>query len=170
MSVDVCLVNWSRESIFHKQDHAHSENVTRQNQEYVGLRCSDLSVALCGVLCLFTFADDMMNVERDPDAHAVECMAVRMALATAAPHSSQSVSSVSIQTECVAPVPVTQHVALSSSCAAPVSVIEYVTPTLIFDAAPVPVAGPVAPAPADSYATPTTVNAYLASHTWRLHL
>ena len=73
-----------------------------------------------------------------------------MALATAAHHSSQRVSSASTQTEYVAPLPVTEYVApaLSSST--------------VFDAAPAPVTYHVAPAPADSYATPATVNAYVA--------
>ena len=69
----------------------------------------------------------MMNVERDPACVSAsrrrrdrrlrsfwrhECMAVRMALATAAHHSSLRVSSASIQTEYVAgPAPVTGYVA-----------------------------------------------------------
>ena len=81
-----------------------------------------------------------------------ECMAVRMALATAAHHSSQRVSRV---TEYVAPAP-------SSSYAAPAPVIEYVTPTpTVCDASPAPVTYHVTPAPSDSYATPATVNAYV---------
>ena len=121
----------------------------------------NLSVALCRVLCLFPFADDMKSVERDPDAHAVECMAVRMALATAAPHSSQSVKCLYSDRVC----------GTSSSDPTRGTVIILCSTSIsIFDAAPIPVAGHVAPAPADSYATPTTVNAYLASHTWRLHL
>ena len=79
----------------------------------------------CAVSRLFaiSLADDMMNVERDPACVSasrrrrdrrlrsfwcLECMAVKMALATAAHHSSHRVSSASTQTEYVAPATVTE--------------------------------------------------------------
>ena len=63
------------------------------------------------------------------DTAASECMAVRMALATAAHHSSQRVASAATQTEYVAPAPVVEHRAPDPAIhAAPAPVVEYVAP------------------------------------------
>ena len=125
-----------------------------------------------------------MNVARDPAGVSAsrrrrdrrlrsfwrhECMAVRMALATAAHHSSLRVSSTSTQTEYVAgPAPVTEYVApahavvpFSSpavSYEAPAPVVGYVAPApAVTYAVPAPVIGSVAPAPAVTYAAPVPV-------------
>ena len=83
-------------------------------------------VLRCVASFAFYLADDMMNVERDPACVSAsrrrrdrrlrsfwrhECMAVRMALATAAHHSSQRVSSAFTQTEYAAPAPVIEYIA-----------------------------------------------------------
>ena len=83
-------------------------------------------VLRCVASLAFSPADDMMNVERDPACVSAsrrrrdqrlrsywrhECVTVRMALATAAHHSSKRVSSASTQTEYVAAAPVTEYVA-----------------------------------------------------------
>ena len=97
-------------------------------------------VLRCVASFTFSLADDMMNVERDPACVSAsrrrrdrrlrsfwrhECMAVRLALAAAAHHSSLRVSSASTQTEYVAgPAPVTEYVAPAPA---------------VFDAAPAPV-------------------------------
>ena len=63
------------------------------------------------------------------DTAASEYMAVRMALATAAHHSSQRVTSAATQTEYVAPAPVVERCAPDPAIhAAPAPVVEYVAP------------------------------------------
>ena len=134
-----------RMEIHHTELHIREKAPVQEMLELKENGCSEEVLARvlhCVASFAFSLADDMMNVERDPACVSAsrrrryrrlrsfwrhECMAVRMALATAAHHSSQRVSSAFTQTEYVAPAPVTECVvpAPSSSSAAPAPVIEY---------------------------------------------
>ena len=98
-------------------------------QEILELKDSGSSVALCRVFCLFLSGrhDECRTRSRLCVCDPTETR-LRMALATAAHHSSQRVSSAFTQIGYVAPAPVTECVAPapSSSYAAPAPVIEYI--------------------------------------------